>query len=344
MRLRRSDDALAMGSLRVLSHYHVPSSTESGASRNLEDSVFPDECRASSQHIRNVRSLSSCIALVDGCCPKRFGVLMYEAPFVLCYSAGWVVEMPGLFRFRTRPTRFVEKMPQTPTRALAAGSEEGNTRHDPTHWIVAQGCRDAVIALPPDRAAMPDTANGKEREQEASFQCSLARLEATPRLEHQEGHIAYILRSQCYQRELKLQGFAVAFCLCVFDLFRLSRTAARRGPVLCCADSNIAVTWPRDRVLFGGPRGRALSLASLFSLSPPLFSLFHPCSLFSEVDNLTAGCAKAGLRVVRIGRPEATRYDLEKFNLLEMVKATRLVPLETEGTKAFTACSILAVY
>ncbi|CAE7803058.1 Upf1, partial [Symbiodinium necroappetens] len=55
-------------------------------------------------------------------------------------------------------------------------------------------------------------------------------------------------------------------------------TAARRGPVLCCADSNIAV------------------------------------------DNLTAGCAKAGLRVVRIGRPEATRYDLEKFNLLEMVK------------------------
>lgn len=55
-------------------------------------------------------------------------------------------------------------------------------------------------------------------------------------------------------------------------------TAARRGPVLCCADSNIAV------------------------------------------DNLTAGCVKAGLKVVRIGRPEATRFDLEKYNLLEMVK------------------------
>jgi len=39
-----------------------------------------------------------------------------------------------------------------------------------------------------------------------------------------------------------------------------------------------------------------------------------------EVDNLTAGCVKAGLKVVRIGRPEATRFDLEKYNLLEMVK------------------------
>lgn len=40
----------------------------------------------------------------------------------------------------------------------------------------------------------------------------------------------------------------------------------------------------------------------------------------SQVDNLTAGCVKAGLKVVRIGRPEATRFDLEKYNLLEMVK------------------------
>lgn len=35
---------------------------------------------------------------------------------------------------------------------------------------------------------------------------------------------------------------------------------------------------------------------------------------------MTAGCVKAGLKVVRIGRPEATRFDLEKYNLLEMVK------------------------
>lgn len=40
----------------------------------------------------------------------------------------------------------------------------------------------------------------------------------------------------------------------------------------------------------------------------------------AEVDNLTAGCVAAGLKVVRIGRPEATRHDLEKYNLLEMVK------------------------
>ena len=38
------------------------------------------------------------------------------------------------------------------------------------------------------------------------------------------------------------------------------------------------------------------------------------------MDNLTAGCVKANLKVVRIGRPEATRFDLEKYNLLEMVK------------------------
>ena len=43
-----------------------------------------------------------------------------------------------------------------------------------------------------------------------------------------------------------------------------------------------------------------------------------------QVDNLTAGCVKAGLKVVRIGRPEATRFDLEKYNLLEMVKAWRV--------------------
>ena len=38
------------------------------------------------------------------------------------------------------------------------------------------------------------------------------------------------------------------------------------------------------------------------------------------MDNLVDGCAKAQLNVVRIGRPEATRTDLEQYNLLEMVK------------------------
>lgn len=40
------------------------------------------------------------------------------------------------------------------------------------------------------------------------------------------------------------------------------------------------------------------------------------------VDNLLDGCIKAGLEAVRVGRPEATRPDLERFNLLERAAAT----------------------
>ena len=60
---------------------------------------------------------------------------------------------------------------------------------------------------------------------------------------------------------------------------------SNKRPVLCAADSNIAV------------------------------------------DNLVDGCAKAHLHVVRVGRPEATRMDLEQYNLLEMVKLDRNRPI-----------------
>eukprot|EP00927_Polykrikos_kofoidii_P061583 TRINITY_DN56412_c0_g1_i1.p1 TRINITY_DN56412_c0_g1~~TRINITY_DN56412_c0_g1_i1.p1 ORF type:complete len:932 (+),score=157.82 TRINITY_DN56412_c0_g1_i1:92-2797(+) len=55
--------------------------------------------------------------------------------------------------------------------------------------------------------------------------------------------------------------------------------AAKRGPVMAAADSNVAV------------------------------------------DNIVSGCAKAGLNVTRVGRQEATRPDLDEYNLIEKAKA-----------------------
>jgi len=43
------------------------------------------------------------------------------------------------------------------------------------------------------------------------------------------------------------------------------------------------------------------------------------------VDNLLAGCAKAGLEAVRVGRPENVRPDLEKYNLLEKAKFSSMM-------------------
>eukprot|EP00933_Yihiella_yeosuensis_P040838 TRINITY_DN35247_c0_g1_i1.p1 TRINITY_DN35247_c0_g1~~TRINITY_DN35247_c0_g1_i1.p1 ORF type:complete len:882 (+),score=191.44 TRINITY_DN35247_c0_g1_i1:356-2647(+) len=84
--------------------------------------------------------------------------------------------------------------------------------------------------------------------------------------------------------------------------------AAQRGPVLCAADSNIAV------------------------------------------DNLVSGCAKAGLQVVRVGRPEASRGDLEQYNLLNMVKdsggagelSNQFVAMKSILEKADVVCSTCA--
>eukprot|EP00929_Paragymnodinium_shiwhaense_P118001 TRINITY_DN8954_c0_g1_i1.p1 TRINITY_DN8954_c0_g1~~TRINITY_DN8954_c0_g1_i1.p1 ORF type:complete len:890 (+),score=226.83 TRINITY_DN8954_c0_g1_i1:131-2800(+) len=56
-------------------------------------------------------------------------------------------------------------------------------------------------------------------------------------------------------------------------------TAARRGPILASADSNVAV------------------------------------------DNIVMGCIKAGLNVIRVGRQEASRPELDEYNLLEKAKA-----------------------
>ena len=84
----------------------------------------------------------------------------------------------------------------------------------------------------------------------------------------------------------------------------------------------LTMAYSRRLTLIQGPPGTGKTTTALLLVRSWLQSGFRPvlCSADSNiaVDNLVDGCAKASLNVVRIGRPEATRADLEQYNLLQM--------------------------
>ena len=84
----------------------------------------------------------------------------------------------------------------------------------------------------------------------------------------------------------------------------------------------LTVAFSRRLTLIQGPPGTGKTTTALLLVRSWIESGFRPvlCSADSNiaVDNLVDGCAQAGLNVIRIGRPEATRADLEQYNLMQM--------------------------
>ena len=85
----------------------------------------------------------------------------------------------------------------------------------------------------------------------------------------------------------------------------------------------LTLAFSRRLTLIQGPPGTGKTTTALLLVRCWIESGYKPvlCSADSNiaVDNLVDGCAQAGLNVIRIGRPEATRADLEQYNLLQMV-------------------------
>lgn len=117
-------------------------------------------------------------------------------------------------------------------------------------------------------------------------------------------------------KEPDLAAEEVAFSLSPHNPLLLEANESQRHALLSACG--------RQLTLIQGPPGTGKTTTALLLVRAWIFSNQQPvlCAADSNiaVDNLVDGCAKAKLHVVRVGRPEATRMDLEQYNLLEMVK------------------------
>lgn len=117
-------------------------------------------------------------------------------------------------------------------------------------------------------------------------------------------------------KEPDLAAEEVAFSLSPHNPLLLEANESQRHALLSACG--------RQLTLIQGPPGTGKTTTALLLVRAWVFSNKRPvlCAADSNiaVDNLVDGCAKAHLHVVRVGRPEATRMDLEQYNLLEMVK------------------------
>jgi len=117
-------------------------------------------------------------------------------------------------------------------------------------------------------------------------------------------------------KEADLAAEEVQFSLSPHNPLLLEANDSQRHALLSACGRQLA--------LIQGPPGTGKTTTALLLVRAWVFSNKRPvlCAADSNiaVDNLVDGCAKAQLNVVRIGRPEATRTDLEQYNLLEMVK------------------------
>ncbi|CAK9056607.1 unnamed protein product [Durusdinium trenchii] len=129
-------------------------------------------------------------------------------------------------------------------------------------------------------------------------------------------HLLLCADSAFSGREAELAAEEVPFSLSPHNPLLLEANVSQRRALLSACG--------RQLTLIQGPPGTGKTTTALLLVRAWVFTNQRPilCAADSNiaVDNLVDGCAKAKLSVVRVGRPEATRTDLEQYNVLDMVK------------------------